>query len=130
MKKIALLILFLTTGFADEIILDNQSGYPRAQEKSKIAIQWASSAKEVQEHNQSSIHGFKLNSRTIKSLNQTGKLKIFVPKNAEYFRILVWPNGKEHPEFLTNWVEVLPNKSYLLKSDHLIPSVLMIGMGC
>ncbi|MBS0606743.1 MAG: hypothetical protein JSR57_07325 [Verrucomicrobia bacterium] len=134
MKKIALLIFSLlaiaTTGFADVIYLDNQSPYPNINEKSKLAIQWAASAKEVDAANQATMHGQKLDPKTVQVVNDLGKVKLTVPEKAEHFRVLVWSNGQGEPDLHTNWVDVVPNKIYTLKTDHLIPVLLMIGMGC
>lgn len=130
MKKILLLVLFGVSVFAENLILDNQTSYPLPKSQSKMAIQWASSAREVQEKNEALIQGMKLNPAELQALTQQGKSKITFPKNVEYFRVLVWPKGKGSPELLTNWVEIVPNTTYLLKEEHLVPAVLMTGMGC
>ena len=131
MKRIAaFFIFFAVAAFSDHFILENETSYPLQHEHSKMAIQWASSAKEVQEHNQSSIAGTKLNPETLQAIAKQGKTKLSIPKNAQYFRVVVWLKGEGSPALLTNWVELVPNKSYRLKSDHLIPAVLMSGMGC
>ena len=131
MKKIAALFICLAiSAFSENLVLENGTAYPLQHEKSQMAIQWAASAKEVQEHNQASIQGKKLNSATLEAIGKQGKLKLSIPKNAEYFRAVLWLKGEGSPAFITNWVEVVPNKIYQLKSDHLIPAVLMSGMGC
>ncbi len=129
MKKLALILVCLfTTGFAENIFLDNKTTYP--DKKMKIAVQWATSAKEVNQENLAAAHEMKLNSGMIKPVKQTGKMTLSIPKNAEYFRVLVWKEGSEKPELLTNWVDVVPDKTYCLKQDQLTPTVLMLGMGC
>lgn len=130
MKKILLFVLLGVAAFAENFILDNQTDYPLPEGKSKMAIQWAASAREVQEKNEALIQAIKLNPDALQALSQQGKVKLNIPKQTEYFRVLVWPKGKGSPEFLTNWVEVIPNTTYLLTGDHLVPAVLMIGMGC
>ena len=134
MKKVMLfflpLLVIATTGFAKNLVLENQTSYPLKNQKSKIAIQWASSAKEVEEGNNAFTQGLKLNSNTLKVLKQSGKINLSIPKTAEYFRVLVWSKGVGEPDLLTNWVDIVPNKIYILKADHLVPSVLMLGMGC
>ena len=131
MKKIALFfILIAATGFADNLALDNQTGYPLKNQKSKIAIQWATSAKEVEEGNSAVIQGLKLKPDTLQPLTQPGTALLTIPKKAQYFRVVAWSKGEGEPDLLTNWVDIVPNKTYTLKSDHLIPSVLMLGTGC
>ena len=134
MKKTMLfffsLFAFATGGFADNIVLDNQSAYPMKNQKSKIAIQWASSAKEVEEGNSVVIHGGKLNANSMEAITQSGKINLTIPKKAQYFRILAWSKGEGEPDLLTNWVDVVPDKTYTLKADHLSPAILMLGTGC
>jgi hypothetical protein len=134
MKKIALcfftLIAITATGFAENLLLDNKTSYPSKDQKSKIAVQWASSGKEVDESNQAVIFGSKQNPDTIQMITQKGKIKLNIPEKAEYFRVLAWSTGEEEPDLLTNWVEIKPNKTYKLQTDHLVPSVLMLGTGC
>lgn len=117
-------------GFADSLVINNKASYPAANQKSKMVIQWASSAKDVEEINSAVKQGLKLNPDTFQALTQSGKISLEIPKKAEYFRVLVWSNGNEGPDFLTNWVDAVPNKSYTLDEGHLIPVTLMSGMGC
>ncbi len=129
MKKIVLFFLLaISTSFAQDLVLHNETSYPI--QKSKIGIQWATSAKEIEESNQAITAGTKLNPDTIQLLSQSGKVHLTVPKKAEYFRLLVWSTGEGEPDLLTNWVDIVPNKTYTLKPDHLFPSVLMAGIGC
>jgi hypothetical protein len=129
MKKIMLFFLLLaTTGFAENLVLENRTSYPN--QKSKIAIQWATSAKEVDEYNKAIMYGHKLNPATLQVLTQSGKITLNIPTNAEYFRVLAWSKDEENPDFHTNWVDVVPNKTYTLEKDQLVPSVLMSGSGC
>jgi hypothetical protein len=132
MKKIILFLysmLVATTGFAGNFILNNQTSNPN-NEKSRIAIQWAFTAKDVAENNNKIIQGKKLNPHSLRVLTQTGKINLTIPKHAEYFRVLVWSKGVGEPDLLTNWVDIVPNKTYTLNKDYLIPRVLMSGMGC
>lgn len=133
MKKIALfffLMLVITTGFADSFVLNNQAANPTKNKKSKIAIQWANSVKDVEENNSRIKQGKKLNPNSLQVLTKMGKINLDIPKNAEYFRVLVWSKGVGEPDFLTNWVDIIPSKVYTLDKDHLIPLILMSGMGC
>jgi hypothetical protein len=128
MKKIILFLLFTTTLFAETFILDNQTPYPTKQ--SKIAIQWANSAKEVDDDNKALMHGGKLNPATLQPVSQMGKIKLTSPSKAQHFRILVWSKGAKEPDLSTNWIDITPNKTYTLTTDHLVPVVLMSGAGC
>jgi hypothetical protein len=122
-------LLVAASGFADELTLKNQTAYP-LKAKSKMAIQWASSGQEVDAGNQAIISQAKLDPNTLQPLSQSGQITLHVPAKAEYFRVLVWSNGAKEPDLLTNWVNIVPNKTYTLKTDHLVPSVLMLGTGC
>jgi hypothetical protein len=130
MKKILFFLLLATTGFAENLILENQTSYPAQDQKSTIAIQWANSAKEVDEYNKALMYGQKLNPATFQVITQSGKVSLHIPENAAYFRVLVWSKGEDSPDFHTNWVDIVPNKTYKLKADQLVPSVLMSGSGC
>jgi len=123
-------LLFTTGAFADQLILENLSNYPQQKKSSKIAVQWANSAREIEEGNQALVAGTKLNPSTMQYITKTGEIKLTIPPKAEYFRVLAWSNGQGEPDFHTNWVEIIPNKSYTLEADHLVPTVLMSGMGC
>jgi hypothetical protein len=131
MKKWMLFFLVVATvGFSDSFVLENQTSYPDKSQKSKIAIQWASSANEVNEANNALMNGLKLNSKTLQTLKQTGTLNLNIPKKVEYFRIVAWSTGTGEPDFVTNWIDVVPGKTYTLQTDHLVPTVLMQGTGC
>lgn len=132
-KKIVLFILSLLViapGFAENLVLDNQTSYPLKNQKSKMVIQWATSAKEVDENNKALTHGLKMNPDSMQVLTQQGKISLTIPKKAEHFRVLAWSKGEGEPDLITNWVDVVPNKTYTLKSDHLVPAVLLSGTGC
>lgn len=128
MKKIALFLLINTTLFAGSITLDNQTAYPTKQ--SKMAVQWANSAREVDEDNKALMYGEKLNPDSLQSISQTGKMKLTLPQGAQHFRVLVWSKGSEEPDYTTNWINITLNKTYTLDPDYLVPVVLMIGSGC
>lgn len=133
MKKIALFcfsILVATTGFADSFVLNNQAERFTDNKKSKIAILWASSGKNVEESNKIILQGKKLNPKSLQVVTHLGKNHFDIPKNTEYFRVLVWSKGEIEPSLLTNWVEIVPNKTYTLNEDYLIPRTLTSGMGC
>ena len=76
------------------------------------------------------MHGVQLNPQTLQVLTRSGTIQLSVPKKAEYFRVVAWSKGEGEPDLLTNWVDIVPNKVYTLQTDHLVPTVLMIGTGC
>lgn len=133
MKKIALflsMLVVVTAGFAEDFILENQTSYPSKKNESKIAIQWATTAKEVDENNKALIHGLKWDASTLQIVEKKGKIKFTIPEKAEHFRVLVWSKNEQEPDLVTNWVDIVPNKTYTLKTDHLVPVLLMSGSGC
>ena len=123
MKFFALCLFFTTALFADQFTLQNETPFRQ------IAIQWASSAREVQESNDSIMQNDPLSKKGLYYPRQK-TATISIPKKAAYFRVLIWESKQNLPEFLTNWVEIVPDKTYLLKEDHLTPILLMNGMGC
>lgn len=127
-KLFFLALLITATGFAENLVLENQTSYPI--KTSRMVIQWASTAKEVEEGNTALMYGLKLNPASLQELTQAGKVSLSIPQKAEYFRVLVWSKGEGDPDLHTNWVEVVPTKTYTLKAEHLVPSVLMLGTGC
>lgn len=129
MKKIAFAVLFFaSTLFADEIVLDNQSSYPT--KNKKIAIQWATSAQEVDASNKALMFDGTIDAESMQFLTQKGEIELTIPPNVTYFRIVAWSNGEDNPEFSTNWIDIVPGTIYTLKTGHLVPIVLMSGMGC
>ncbi len=124
------LLLAATAGFAENLVIENKTSYPAKHQQSKIAIQWANSAKEVQENNHASLYGKTLNPATFQELTKSGTIQLNIPQHAEYFRILVWTKGEGEPDLLTNWVDIVPNKTYRVDNDRLVPAVLMAGTGC
>jgi hypothetical protein len=128
MKKIALILLVTNSLFAESIMLDNQTEYPTKQ--SKMAVQWANSAREVDEDNKALMYGKPLNQSTLQKIPQGGKIKLSLPKKAQQFRVLVWSQRNKEPDHTTNWIDITPEKTYTLENDHLIPVVLMSGSGC
>jgi len=133
MKKIVVfffLMLVVTTGFTDSFVLDNKTSNFTNNKKSRMMIQWADSAKDVEESNNRIKQGKKLNPHSLHLLTQNGKINLDIPKNVKYFRVLAWSKGEVEPDLLTNWVDIIPGKVYTLNEDHLIPLALMSGMGC
>lgn len=129
MKKVIIAaLLFATTAFAKQLVVDNQTTYP--EKNQKIAIQWANSAREVDESNKSLIDGSKFNPKSLQAINKRGKIDLTIPKDAAYFRIIVWRESENSPAFLTNWIDIDPDTTYTLKPEYLIPAPLMSGMGC
>src|SRR5436190_5087901 len=113
MKKIVLvffLMLIATAGFADSFVLNNQVSKPTNHKKYKMAIQWANSASDVEENNTKLKQGKKLNPHSIQTFTRVGKINFNFPKKAEYFRVIVWTKGAREPDFLTNWVDIVPKK--------------------
>ena len=133
MKKIVLFFFSLLAAgvvFADSFVLTNQVNNTVKNKKFRIAIQWAASAKEVEESNRSIKQRIKLDPRSLLVLTQEGKINLAIPKNMEYFRVLAWSNDGAQPDLLTNWVDIIPNKTYTLNENQLTPLALMSGMGC
>lgn len=122
--------ILAAAGFAQDIVLENQTSYPNKDLKTKIAIQWADSAKEVDENNKALMYGFKLNPSSIQSIDLSGKVNLNISEKAKYFRVIAWSKEGRDPDFITNWIDIEPNKIYSLKQDHLCPTVLMVGTGC
>lgn len=132
MKKILVyLALSLMTSVAlADIILDNKTKYPEKTKQSKIAIQWSESSEAIQKANRHIINGSILDVNSLKVLRLKGPIKLSPPTKAQYFRVVVWSNGKKSPDLLTNWVDVVPNKTYVITQDLLVPAVLLSGTGC
>ncbi|KTC91277.1 hypothetical protein OQJ15_14700 [Fluoribacter dumoffii] len=132
MKKIFFfLYLSLMTSlvFANSIVLDNKTNYPK-EKLGKIAVQWSVSAKAIQEANKNILNGTTLHSSSLTMLRQNDKIYLKSPKNARYFRIIVWLNDKQQPDLLTNWVDIIPDKTYVVNQNQLVPRALMVGAGC
>lgn len=127
--RILYFLLFGAACFAEDLVLVNETAFPE-KSQSKMAVQWAASGKDVDEANQATLLKQKLHPDSYQILTRKGEIRLAIPKNAEYFRVLVWSKKKGQFDFLTNWVEVIPNKTYTLQTDHLIPAILMCGTGC
>lgn len=132
MKKFVLFFFSMLTvaAFADTLVLENFTSYPMEHPKSKLAVQWATSAREVDQANKAITYGSKLNPATLEMVTHSGKITLTIPPNAEHFRIVAWSTNTDDPDLLTNWVDVVPNKVYKVEKDHLVPTVLMSGTGC
>jgi hypothetical protein len=133
MKKIMICLLQLlvvSVGFAENILIDNETTFPLKKQKSKLVIQWAAGAKEIQEANKAIIHGLKLNPSSLQIISKSGENILSIPKNATHFRLLAWSKDGKMPDLLTSWVDVVPNKSYKLQKDQLVLAALMSGAGC
>lgn len=133
MKKIFIslcLILMTPLVLANSFVLDNKTNYPKKDKLGKIAIQWALSAKAVQKANKNILNDSTLNSSALMMLTQKGKIQLKSPKNARYFRVVVWSSNKQEPDLLTNWVDIIPNKTYILNQQQLVQRALMAGAGC
>jgi hypothetical protein len=122
--------VWMIAGCADDLVLVNKTAYPAKNQASKMAVQWASSAKELDDGNRALLHSEPLDAQSLQYLSQKGKIQLNIPENAEYFRVLVWSTGQDEPDYHTNWVDVTANKTYMLKPDNLVPTVLMFGFGC
>lgn len=133
MNKIILAFLSIwiaATAHSEQFMIDNQTAYSARHQKFNIAIQWANSSKDIEVKQSVTAQELKKNSVTLKLLTQIGKINISSPNKAEYFRVLVWSKGTNDPAFVTNWVNIVPNKIYTLNKEHLIPVALMAGTGC
>ncbi len=129
MKQLLFIFLFFAgSAFAENFVLDNLTSFPT--KNGKIAVQWASSAKEVDEANKALMQRLKWSPVKMESLLHAGKITLAIPKKAEYFRVLAWSKGDGEPDLHTNWVQIVPNKTFTLEADHLVPVSLMQGCGC
>ena len=87
MKKNILFFLSMfigTTGFAESFVLNNTAPYPASNHTSKMAIQWATSARDVDDNNNIVRKGLTLNPDSLKVLTQVGSINLDIPKKAEY----------------------------------------------
>lgn len=123
MKYLGIFLFCIGALFADSFTLENKTPF------NKIAIQWAPSARAAQEMNDALIQREPLSASELYRTKQS-KTIVRIPKNAAYFRVLVWETSDKLPDRLTNWIELVPGKTYLLKKEHLVPLLLINGMGC
>lgn len=123
-------IFAASISFGKTIILDNEISLAEKKSATKVGIQWALSAKEVQAENNKMQQGLKLNPHSFKMISQQGKVTLTLPDNAKYFRVLAWSKSESEPDLLTNWVNIVPDKTYMIDAEHLMPAVLIFGMGC
>lgn len=121
-------VMVAQLGAAQNIVLNNKTQYPNG--KAKIAIQWAANTEAMQVENKAIIYGRPLDKHALLMLRQTGNIRIQLPKEAEYFRILVWSTDPVKPNLLTHWVSVVENKLYHLNQNQLVSAALVSGMGC
>ncbi len=126
-----LCLAFMTSAvLANSIMLDNKTDYPEKAKQSKIAVQWADSAEAIQKANKIIINSSTLNLLSLNILPKKGQNQLTPPNHAQYFRVIVWSTNKQNPDLLTNWVNIIPNKIYVLSQDLLVPAILMSGTGC
>ncbi|KTD53564.1 hypothetical protein Lsan_3974 [Legionella santicrucis] len=133
MKKIFVYLglYFMASGvFGGNIVLENKTDYPEKDKLGKIAVQWAVSAKAIQKANKDILNHATLNSNSLMMISQKGKIQLTTPNDARYFRLVVWSNDNPEPDFLTNWVDIVPNKTYVVNQNQLVHRVLMAGAGC
>lgn len=119
-----------SAALADNIVLDNKTNYPEEMISGKIAVQWATSAEATQKANKAIMNGSRLDASSLMMLSQKGQTQLTPPKQAQYFRIVAWSTSKQEPDLLTNWVGIVPNKTYTVNQDQLVPAILMAGSGC
>lgn len=124
------LALISALAFADTIVINNQTAYPKTGKPGKIALQWAVSTKAVQKANLSILKRSQLNSGSLVILSKKGKSRLPIPHHAKYLRIVVWSRGQSESDFLTNWVPIVSDKNYVVNQNQLIPSILLSGGGC
>ncbi|CAM2892923.1 Uncharacterised protein [Legionella steigerwaltii] len=131
-KILVCLCIYFTASaaLADQIVLDNKTNYPAKNNPGKIAVQWVTSAEATQEANKTIINGSKLNLSSLMILPQKGQIRLTPPNHAHYFRVVVWSSGNKEPDLLTNWVDIVPNKTYIVNQDQLVSAILMSGAGC
>ncbi|HHP7842943.1 TPA: hypothetical protein ACSHSZ_001836, partial [Legionella pneumophila] len=112
------------------IVIYNKTNYPVKDNSRKIAVQWVATVEATQKANKIIINGSKLNLNSLKIITQKGKTQLTLPNDSHYFRVVVWSTGKQQPDLLTNWVDIVPNKTYIINQDQLVPAILMSGTGC
>lgn len=133
MKKILVyfgLIFMTQIAFSNTIIIENKTNYPEKNKDEAIAVQWAVSANATENANRGILNAEGVNSNFFMLLTQKGKNQLALPNEARYFRIIVWFNNKQEPVLLTNWVDVVPEKTYVVNQNQLVHRVLMSGAGC
>ncbi len=133
MKKILayLCLCFVTSiALADNLVLDNETTYPEQGKPGKIAVQWATTAEATQKANKAIINGKNLDLSTFIMLSKKGQTQLSLPGQAKYFRVVVWSGKQENPDLLTNWVDIVTNKTYIINNELLVPAVLISGSGC
>ncbi|WP_115707715.1 hypothetical protein [Legionella sainthelensi] len=133
MKKILVylyLSLMASGVLGGNIVLDNKTDYPEKGKLGKIAVQWAVSAKAIQNANKSILNRTTLDTNSLMMLAQKGRVQLTSPNHARYFRLVAWSNDNKEPDLLTNWVDIVPNKTYVVNQNQLVPRVLMAGAGC
>ncbi|MCX6990710.1 MAG: hypothetical protein NTX49_06590 [Chlamydiae bacterium] len=133
MKKILFFLAMLilsATGFADNVVINNQTSHPSKKLQSRMAVQWASTAQAVDDANKAMMCGKPLDMSQVQTIDKSGKITLTIPKDAEHLRLLVWTKSSVEPDLVTNWVDIVPNKTYMIKTDQLVPVVLMPGSGC
>lgn len=124
------LCFMASAALADGIVLDNATNYPAKGTAGKIAVQWADSAEATQKANKTIINGSPLDLNSLMMLSQKGQIQLTPPNHAQYLRVVVWSTDKQEPDLLTNWVDIVPNKTYVVNQDQLVPAILMSGSGC
>ncbi|HAU1200257.1 TPA: hypothetical protein ACF5XO_000018 [Legionella pneumophila] len=128
---IYLCLYFMTSiTLAGKIVIYNKTNYPVKDNSRKIAVQWVATVEATQKANKIIINGSKLDLNSLKIITQKGKNQLTLPNDSHYFRVVVWSTGKQQPDLLTNWVDIVPNKTYIINQDQLVPAILMSGTGC
>ena len=77
MKKSILFLLciaIVSTSFAEHVVLNYVTLNTHPRQKIKVAIQWATTAKEIDENDNIIRQGFELNLKTLKILTKLGKI--------------------------------------------------------
>ncbi|CZF99149.1 TPA: hypothetical protein I8Y89_000004 [Legionella pneumophila] len=128
---IYLCLYFMTSiTLAGKIVIYNKTNYPVKDNSRKIAVQWVATVEATQKANKIIVNGSKLDLNSLKIITQKGKTQLTLPNDSHYFRVVVWSTGKQQPDLLTNWVDIVPNKTYIINQDQLVPAILMSGTGC
>lgn len=133
MKKILVyfsLYFMVSVVLANNIVLKNDTNYPEKGKPGTIGVQWATSTEDTQKANKGITNDSIIDLSLMKVLSQKGHTQLSPPEHSQYFRVVVWSTGKDKPDFVTNWVNIIANKTYIVKQDQLIPAVLMSGAGC
>lgn len=77
MKKILFLLSLIACAYADVVVIDNQTSY------TNLSVQWADSAREVEEGVKATTYDLKLDPKTLQNLSSARKIELQIPKSSQ-----------------------------------------------